>query len=96
MLASQTRASVRLARRSFATVVDTVGLKVAAIDTNQSTVAVTFLAKAGPRYQQKPGVAHALKNFAFKVRLAPVLSAKVTHISPEHGRSLGTRHSARE
>ncbi|KAJ7890658.1 Metalloenzyme, LuxS/M16 peptidase-like protein [Mycena olivaceomarginata] len=65
MLAS-TRASVRLARRSFATAVDVGGLKVAAIDSNQPTVAVTFLAKAGPRYQQKPGVAHALKNFAFK------------------------------
>ncbi|KAJ7504492.1 Metalloenzyme, LuxS/M16 peptidase-like protein [Mycena galericulata] len=65
MLAS--RASVRrLARRSFATVVDNAGLKVAAIDSNQPTVQVTFLAKAGPRYQQKPGVAHALKNFAFK------------------------------
>ncbi|KAJ7043506.1 Metalloenzyme, LuxS/M16 peptidase-like protein [Mycena alexandri] len=58
--------SVRLARRSFATVVDTAGLKVAAIDTNQPTVAITILAKAGPRYQSKPGVAHALKNFAFK------------------------------
>ncbi|KAJ7672652.1 ubiquinol-cytochrome C reductase complex core protein 2 [Mycena rosella] len=66
MLASQTRASVRLARRSFATVVDTAGFKVAAVDSNQPTVAITFLAKAGPRYQQKPGVAHALKNFAFK------------------------------
>ncbi|KAJ7155520.1 Metalloenzyme, LuxS/M16 peptidase-like protein [Mycena crocata] len=61
-----TRASVRLARRSFATVVDSAGLKVAAIDGNQPTVSVTFLAKAGSRYQQKPGVAHALKNFAFK------------------------------
>nr|GAT46753.1 predicted protein [Mycena chlorophos] len=63
---SSTRASVRLARRSFATVVDTAGLKVAAIDSNQPTVSVTVLAKAGPRYQSKPGVAHALKNFAFK------------------------------
>ncbi|KAJ7760456.1 Metalloenzyme, LuxS/M16 peptidase-like protein [Mycena metata] len=62
MLAS----SVRLARRSFATVVDTAGLKVAALDANQPTVAITILAKAGPRYQSKPGVAHALKNFAFK------------------------------
>ncbi|KAJ7115854.1 LuxS/MPP-like metallohydrolase [Mycena epipterygia] len=66
MLASQTRTSVRLARRSFATVVDTAGFKVAAIDSNQPTVSVTFLAKAGPRYQPKLGVAHALKNFAFK------------------------------
>ncbi|KAJ7077862.1 Metalloenzyme, LuxS/M16 peptidase-like protein [Mycena belliarum] len=66
MLASQTRASVRIARRSFATVVENAGFKVAAVDSNQPTVSVTFLAKAGSRYQQKPGVAHALKNFAFK------------------------------
>ncbi|KAF7370703.1 Peptidase-M16 domain-containing protein [Mycena sanguinolenta] len=65
MLAS-TRASVRLARRSFATAVDLAGIKLAAIDSNQPTVALTVLAKAGSRYQQKPGVAHALKNFAFK------------------------------
>ncbi|KAJ7180552.1 Metalloenzyme, LuxS/M16 peptidase-like protein [Mycena filopes] len=57
---------MRLARRSFATVVDTAGFKVAALDANQPTVAITILAKAGPRYQSKPGVAHALKNFAFK------------------------------
>ncbi|KAJ7224370.1 peptidase family M16-domain-containing protein [Mycena pura] len=66
MLASRTRASVRLARRSFATVVDNAGVKVAAIDSNRSTVSITVLAKAGARYQPKPGVAHALKNFAFK------------------------------
>ncbi|KAJ6518668.1 Metalloenzyme, LuxS/M16 peptidase-like protein [Mycena sanguinolenta] len=65
MLAS-TRASARLARRSFATAVDLAGIKLAAIDSNQPTVALTVLAKAGSRYQQKPGVAHALKNFAFK------------------------------
>ncbi|KAJ7281815.1 Metalloenzyme, LuxS/M16 peptidase-like protein [Mycena rebaudengoi] len=65
MLVSRASA-VRIARRSFATVVESPGLKVAAIDTAQPTVSVTFLAKAGPRYQQKQGVAHALKNFAFK------------------------------
>ncbi|KAF7294416.1 Peptidase-M16 domain-containing protein [Mycena kentingensis (nom. inval.)] len=67
MLLPTTRtASARLARRSFATVVDNAGLKVASIDSSQPTVSVTVLAKAGPRYQSKPGVAHALKNFAFK------------------------------
>jgi ubiquinol-cytochrome c reductase core subunit 2 len=95
MLAS-TRASVRLARRSFATAVDVGGLKVAAIDSNQPTVAVTFLAKAGPRYQQKPGVAHALKNFAFKVRISLFFSSKVANILPEHGGPFCTRDSARE
>ena len=62
------RNSTRLAR-SFATVVDSVsGVKVAAIDNGQPTSAVTFLVKAGSRFENKPGVAHALKNFAFKVR----------------------------
>ncbi|KAJ7733256.1 Metalloenzyme, LuxS/M16 peptidase-like protein [Mycena maculata] len=65
MLASRVCAR-RFASRSFATVVETGGLKVAAIDSNQPTVSITFLAKAGPRYQPKPGVAHALKNFAYK------------------------------
>jgi hypothetical protein len=54
--------------RSFATVVDSAGVKVAAVDNGQPTAAVTFLVKAGSRYEPKPGVAHALKNFAFKVR----------------------------
>ncbi|KAF9458131.1 Metalloenzyme, LuxS/M16 peptidase-like protein [Collybia nuda] len=52
--------------RSFATVVDSAGLKVAAIDHNQPTSAVTILVKAGSRFESKPGVANALKNFAFK------------------------------
>jgi ubiquinol-cytochrome c reductase core subunit 2 len=52
--------------RSFATVVDNAGVKVAAIDNGQPTTAVTFLVKAGSRYESKPGVAHTLKNFAFK------------------------------
>lgn len=64
------RASTRNASRivrSFATVVDTAGVKVAALDHGQPTSAVTFLVKAGSRFESKPGVAHALKNFAFKV-----------------------------
>ncbi|KAG2344639.1 LuxS/MPP-like metallohydrolase [Suillus weaverae] len=52
--------------RSFATVVDNAGVKVAAVDNGQPTTAVTFLVKAGSRYEPKPGVAHTLKNFAFK------------------------------
>ncbi|KAG2117716.1 Metalloenzyme, LuxS/M16 peptidase-like protein [Suillus clintonianus] len=52
--------------RSFATVVDNAGVKVAAVDNGQATTAVTFLVKAGSRYEPKPGVAHTLKNFAFK------------------------------
>lgn len=66
--ASATRNAQRMAR-TFATVVDTSGIKVAAIDYNQPTSAVTVLVKAGSRYESKEGVAHALKNFAFKVSL---------------------------
>ena len=58
----------RRAARTFATVVDTAGVKVAAADSGEATSSVTFLVKAGSRYQNKPGVAHALQNFAFKVR----------------------------
>ena len=68
MFASSKRSVGRLAR-SFASVVDTAGVKVAAIDANQPTLSVTFLVKAGSRYEPKAGVAHALKNFAFKVYL---------------------------
>jgi ubiquinol-cytochrome c reductase core subunit 2 len=54
------------AARPFATVVDTAGFKVATIDKSQPTLAVTYLVKAGSRFESKPGVASALKNFAFK------------------------------
>jgi hypothetical protein len=55
-------------KRGFATVVDaSAGFKVAAVDNGQPSSSVTVLLKAGSRYQSKPGVAHALSNFAFKV-----------------------------
>ncbi|KAF5376695.1 hypothetical protein D9615_007864 [Tricholomella constricta] len=65
MLAARVSTAQRLAR-SFATVADSAGLKVAAVDRNQPTSAVTILVKAGSRFESKPGVANALKNFAFK------------------------------
>ncbi|KAL4071627.1 Metalloenzyme, LuxS/M16 peptidase-like protein [Scleroderma yunnanense] len=67
MLATRASTAKRLAR-SFATVVDTraSGVKVAAVDHGQPTTALTFLVKAGSRYEPSPGVAHTLKNFAFK------------------------------
>jgi len=68
MLAARARNVQRLAR-SFATVVDSTGVKVAAIDNNQPTSSVTVLVKAGSRFEPKDGVANALKNFAFKVSL---------------------------
>ncbi|KAI0937940.1 hypothetical protein AcV7_003270 [Taiwanofungus camphoratus] len=68
MLAARTSAARSASRivRNFATVVDTAGVKVAAVDNGEPTSAVTFLVKAGSRYEIKPGVAHALKSFAFK------------------------------
>lgn len=69
MLASRasTVRNVQRIARSFATVVDTTGVKVAAVDYKQPTSSVTVLVKAGSRFEPKQGVANALKNFAFKV-----------------------------
>ncbi|KAE9387064.1 LuxS/MPP-like metallohydrolase [Gymnopus androsaceus JB14] len=58
--------TVQRVARNFATVVDSAGVKVAAVDNNQPTSSVTFLVKAGSRFEPKAGVAHGLKNFAFK------------------------------
>ncbi|KAF8591657.1 ubiquinol-cytochrome C reductase complex core protein 2 [Ramaria rubella] len=70
MLASAARATstrgIASRTRSFASVVDANGLKVAAVDNGQPTSSVTFLVKAGSRYENIPGVAHVLKNFGFK------------------------------
>ena len=64
--ASTTR-SVQHIARTFATVVEASGVKVASVDHGQPNSAVTVLMKAGSRFQPKAGVAQALKNFAFKV-----------------------------
>ncbi|KAF8522769.1 Metalloenzyme, LuxS/M16 peptidase-like protein [Hysterangium stoloniferum] len=70
MLVSAARAtssrSIALRARSFASVVDAAGFKVAATDNGQPTASVTLLVKAGSRYETKAGLAHALKNFGFK------------------------------
>jgi ubiquinol-cytochrome c reductase core subunit 2 len=60
--------SIRSAVRQYATVSDAAvgGVKVAAIDAGQPTSSVTVVVKAGSRYETTPGVAHCLKNFAFK------------------------------
>ncbi|CCA75515.1 probable QCR2-40 kDa ubiquinol cytochrome-c reductase core protein 2 [Serendipita indica DSM 11827] len=55
-----------LRTRSFATSVNAAGLRVAAFDNGQPSASVTFLVKAGTRHESKAGVAHFLKNFAFK------------------------------
>ncbi len=63
---------VTASKRGFATVVDaSPGFKVAAVDNGQPTSSVTVLLKAGSRYESKPGVAHTLSSFAFKVRFHP-------------------------
>ena len=64
--ASAVRTASKYAR-NFATVVESSGVRVAAIDNGEATSSVTFLVKAGSRFENKPGVAHALQNFAFKV-----------------------------
>ena len=68
MLAARASAR-RVARlsRNFATAVDAAGVKVAAVDNGQPTSAVSFLVKAGSRYEPKAGLANVLKNFTFKV-----------------------------
>jgi ubiquinol-cytochrome c reductase core subunit 2 len=69
-------------KRGFATVVDaSPGFKVAAVDNGQPTSSVTVLLKAGSRYESKPGVAHTLSNFAFKVRL-PFTTQQVLLVPP--------------
>ncbi|KAI6135288.1 hypothetical protein EV401DRAFT_2062956 [Pisolithus croceorrhizus] len=72
MLATRASTTKRLAR-SFATAIDTKasGVKVAAVDNGQPTTAVTVFVQAGSRYQSSPGVAHVLKNFAFKALYIP-------------------------
>ena len=69
MLASRasTVRNVQRIARSFATAVDTTGVKVVTLDYNQPTSSVTVLVKAGSRFEPKQGVANVLKNFAFKV-----------------------------
>ena len=83
--ASAVRSASRVAR-TFASVVDTAGVKVAAVDNGEATSSVTFLIKAGSRFESKPGVAHALQNFAFKVCDKKLLEphSELTQSSPEH------------
>ncbi|KAM6493021.1 Metalloenzyme, LuxS/M16 peptidase-like protein [Amanita muscaria] len=65
MLTAAARNVQRIAR-NYATVVDSAGVRVASIDHGHPTSTVTVFVKAGSRFQPAAGVAHALKNFAFK------------------------------
>lgn len=64
------RQAANVARRSYATVAEASGVKVAGIDSGvlpAATTSITVVVKAGARYETQPGVAHVLKSFAFKV-----------------------------
>jgi len=56
-------------KRAYATVADASGVKVAGVESAApaATSSVTVVVKAGSRYETKPGAAHVLKSFAFKV-----------------------------
>jgi ubiquinol-cytochrome c reductase core subunit 2 len=56
-------------KRAYATVADASGVKVAGVEHGSpaATSSVTVVVKAGSRYETKPGAAHVLKSFAFKV-----------------------------
>jgi hypothetical protein len=58
-------------KRAYATVADASGVKVAGVESAApaATSSVTVVVKAGSRYETKPGAAHVLKSFAFKVGL---------------------------
>ncbi|KAF9513542.1 hypothetical protein BS47DRAFT_1344183 [Hydnum rufescens UP504] len=49
----------------FATVSESL-LKVSVVDGGRPAASVSLVLKAGPRFEAKPGLAHVLKNFAFK------------------------------
>jgi predicted Zn-dependent peptidase len=79
MLASRSqtvRTVLTRSTRAYATsvnVTDAAGVKVAGIDAGQPTTSISVVVKAGSRYETLPGVAHALKNFAFKVSLGGLM-----------------------
>lgn len=55
-------------RRTYATVADAGGVKVASsVETPSSTSAIAVVVKAGSRYESQPGLAHVLKHSLFKV-----------------------------
>ena len=60
-------------KRAYATVSDVSGVKVAGVEVGQpaATTSITVVVKAGTRYEPKPGVAHVLKSFAYKVCSRP-------------------------
>ena len=66
---SKGRAVAQALNRTYATVAESSGVKVAGFERGApaGTVNLTVVVKGGSRYETKPGVAHVLKNFAFKV-----------------------------
>ena len=82
--------SARTAARTYATVSEASGVKVAGIDNGQPTTSISVVVKAGSRFESRPGVAHALKNFAFKVSLAFAFR------SEQGGQAIGMRTSVQQ
>ncbi|ORY32876.1 putative ubiquinol-cytochrome C reductase complex core protein 2 precursor [Naematelia encephala] len=68
MLLSRLQRASRSALRTYATVAEASGVKVAGFEGGSppATTSITVVVKGGARYESKPGVAHVLKNFAFK------------------------------
>lgn len=58
-------AASRQHQRAFTTA-NASGINIAAADDGALTSSVTLAVKAGPRYENAPGVAHVLKNYLFK------------------------------
>jgi ubiquinol-cytochrome c reductase core subunit 2 len=86
------RQAASVARRSYATVSEASGVKVAGIDSGvlpAATTSITVVVKAGARYETQPGIAHVLKNFAFKV------SCNIEQAESVHGFRFGLKNSPR-
>jgi len=67
-------------RRAYATIAESAGVKVAGFENvaPAGTASVTVVVKAGSRYEPQAGVAHALKNFVYKVRAVLWLQTRLT------------------
>jgi ubiquinol-cytochrome c reductase core subunit 2 len=69
-------------KRGYATISDAAGVKVAGIEgaAPPGTMSVTVVVKAGSRFETKPGVAHVLKNFAYKVNTTSIVLMTVDRL----------------
>lgn len=84
-LAIRRAAPLRALTRAFSTQ-HVGGVEIIGVETGtQPAVSrITLVAKAGSRHETTPGVAHVLKNFAFKVSVQVVPRGAVTESSDHH------------